>query len=446
MSEPLRKQQLQFDFHDPQEPRSLPKYGYWTLNTKTQSGGLRQRIYKLDQLEFVLKHCNKDVDTYMSQAFFAKQNRRAINVSSITHAFVDLDIYNTDKAHFSRDQMVMAIRIFCEDEGIPAPTMIISSGRGYYLKWMWDNPLPRKLAGVFTAALQRLIYLFQGFGSDSKCRDISRILRVVGTTNSKSGTRAEILHIEEEDGRPISYRFEDFCTEIFEHSFQDIREYREAAQERKKERKQYSPAQIRSFRAWKARKAGLHSNSWLDWHWRVVEDILTLGAMRNQNGLGVPEGQRDIIGHLMGCNLAPVVQPGQLWLELVEHSRMILPSGYIEGELRSHASTLLDRYKAAQEGKTVTYKGRQVSPVYTYSKDRMIELLEIERHEMKSMSALIDTREKYDRKNAKRSKTGLSREDWKETVKAGSAKETKPWEALGISRASYYRKKKSGDL
>jgi len=69
---------------------------------------------------------------------------------------------------------------------------------------------------------------------------------------------------------------------------------------------------------------------------------------------------------------------------------------------------------------------------------------------MKNMCALIDTREKYDRKNEKRReerrKTGLSREEWVESVREGSAKETKPWKRLGISRASYYRKLKSGDL
>lgn len=442
----FKQQQLQLQF-DPIESRQLPKFGYWTLNTKTNSGGLWQRVYKLGQMEYVLKHCNKDRDQYMSQAFFAKQNRRAINVSGITHAFVDLDIYHTDKAHFTQDQLVMAIRLFCEDENIPQPTMIIFSGRGYYLKWMWDTPLPRKLAGMFSAILSRLIERFEEFGSDSSCKDISRILRVVGTVNSKSGERAQLLDIEEVDGQPVTYNFEDFCREVFKYSPEQIRAWRDENEKYKTLReaadKKYSPAQIKAFAAYKARKSGLSAHSWTDWHWRCVEDILTLTGMR---GGVVKENQRDIFGHLLGCNLAHVVAPGQLWHELVAYSRMILPADYREKELKNHASTLLSRYQEAQLGKKVEFNGKMVSPIYTYSKDRMIDMLKIERHEMKNMCALIDTREKYDRKNEKRSKTGLSREAWAKSVREGSAKKTKPWDRHGISRASYYRKLKTGDI
>ncbi len=456
----LKQQQVQFEFDltDPIGSRQLPKFGYWTLNTKFGRGGFRQRVYKLGQMEFVLKHCNKERDQYMSQAFFAQPNRRAINVSGITHAYVDLDVYDPEKnsfaVDFTHDQMVTAVRMFCDDEGIPQPTMIISSGRGYYLKWMWDQPLPRRLAGVFTAVLGNLVDRFAHFGSDTKCKDISRILRVVGTVNSKSGERAKILDIEEHDGQPITYRFEEFCREVLPYTFEEIREYRRENEKYKKIREQldppakkYSTAQIKAFQAYKARKSGISNHAWTDWHWTCVEDILTLTSMR---GGVIQKGQRDIFGHLLGCNLAHVVAPGQLYHELVAYSRRILPTDYCEKELKSHASSLLSRYNDHVAGKKVEFNGKQVSPIYTYSKDRMIDMLEIERDEMKNMCALIDTREKYDRKNEKRReerrKTGLSREEWVESVREGSAKETKPWKRLGISRASYYRKLKSGDL
>ncbi|WP_176251168.1 hypothetical protein [Sulfitobacter sp. HGT1] len=435
-------QQLQFDLFDPIESRQLPKYGWWTLNTKYPDG-LKQTPYKLGQMEFVLNHCRKDVDQYMSQAFFATANRRAINISAITHGFVDLDVYdpkrNIRAASFTHSEMVTAIRMFCDDEGIPQPTMIISSGRGYYLKWMWDQPLPRKLAGVYTALLAGLIECFESFGSDRSCKDLSRILRVVGTVNSKNGERAKILDIAECNGQPLTHRFEEVCNQVFKYSFDQVKEFRREAAEFEKRKKHYSPAQIKAFAAYKARKSGLSTHAWTDWHWKVVEDILTLTGMR---GGRIKEGQRAIFGHLLGCNLAPVVAPGQLYHELVAYSRMILPSDYIEKELKNHASTLMSRYKDAQAGKTVEYNGKQYSPVYTYSKDRMIELLGIERDEMKNMTALIDTREKYDRKNEKRSTTGLSREEYE----GKSLSKTKPWEAMGISRATYYRRVKAGEI
>ena len=123
-------------FSDPYEGRVLPFKGFpfWTLNTFRQGGGMAQRPYRLEQMDFVLRNCAKDTDTYISQALFSKPNRRALNVAFVTHAYVDLDIYKLEHPPAVGTEGIL-IRLFCRDEGIPQPSAIISSGRGIYLKW-----------------------------------------------------------------------------------------------------------------------------------------------------------------------------------------------------------------------------------------------------------------------------------------------------------------------
>ena len=62
-------------------------------------------------------------------------------------------------------------------------------------------PLPRAAAGRAVAVNKALVRRFAAFGADPAAVDVSRILRVVGTTNSKSGERTEILWLNECDGR-----------------------------------------------------------------------------------------------------------------------------------------------------------------------------------------------------------------------------------------------------
>lgn len=53
-----------------------------------------------------------------------------------------------------------------------------------------------------------------------------------------------------------------------------------------------------------------------------------------------------------------------------------------------------------------------MSPVYTYKKETLIDLLQIESHEMKHLDCLIDKNEKYERKNQGRRVTGLTRDQF----------------------------------
>ena len=180
--------QSELGFTDPLEPRILPRRGwpFWTLNTQSPGGHMAQRPIDSVTWSGCCGTCGHGLDTYMSQAFFARPCRRSVHVAWLTHAYVDLDLY---KLPVPPQPGVAGIwlRTFCADEGIPEPSLIVFSGRGIYCKWCWSSPIPRAAAGRAVAVNRALVRRFGEWGADPRAVDVSRILRVVGTTNSRSG-------------------------------------------------------------------------------------------------------------------------------------------------------------------------------------------------------------------------------------------------------------------
>ncbi|CTQ47696.1 DNA-primase RepB domain-containing protein [Roseibium aggregatum] len=391
--------------NEPEEHRILPEWGWWTLNTRSNKNSrLDQRPFRRDQLEFVLKNINPDIDSYMSQAFFRGPNRRALNVQWITHAYVDLDTYNCPSLlGLTSDQIVNAIFLHCDDHNIPLPSYIVHSGRGLYLKWAWTSPLPQQAAGRATAVNKALVAQFAEFGADPKAVDVSRILRIIGTVNTKSGTRAEVVWACESNGVVRSYNFDDFADEILPFTLEELR----TAKKERAEIRVLSQERKRRQAAEEAKSEISKGLQWDDYNWKRLMDIRTLAERRYPEG--VPAGLRDTFGHFGACQLALTMPSGNLWNEVRAWTQIIIPDGnWLDQEFRGYCSSIFDRARRSAKGERVTFKGRTYDPIYTYGTDRMIEDLRIEPDEMRDMLVLFDRSEK----NRKRRK-GDSREDRK---------------------------------
>jgi hypothetical protein len=420
-------------FSDPLEPRVLPRGGwpFWTLNIMRAGGRMEQHPYRLHQMDFVLRQVRGDIDTYMSQALFSAPCRRALHLAWLTHAYVDLDLYKLPTPPNPGAAGIM-LRLFCDDEGIPQPSLIVSSGRGIYLKWCWSTPLPRAAAGRAVAVNRALVKRFEAWGADPSAVDVSRVLRVVGTTNTKSGTRAEILWQAERDSDVLTYDFEQFADEVLPFTLEEVRGFRDAAQQRQAQFHVLSQERQRRrvrTEAEEARKGGRRAFIPEDWHWGVLEDLRTLAALRSADGLVQP-GQRDLFGHIGACSLANVIPAGQLWHEIQAWSRIILPAEYAGNEdFRQHSSTLLRNAQRAAQGKTVTFHGRAFSPIYTYRAATIIDRLRITPDEMRHMTRLIDADEKRRR----------DREATRTQRRAAGVQDRAAYEAAAAERANEAR-------
>ncbi|MFN9773274.1 MAG: hypothetical protein ACK54X_11720, partial [Burkholderiales bacterium] len=112
--------------------------------TKAESGDFAQRIYAHDDALAVLLNlagCD-DLNTYLSQSGFASAGgRRTIQqVRALTSLWVDADFYKRPElAHLSAEQLMDAA--LARFAWMPTPTLLVESGRGAYLVWVFDKPL-----------------------------------------------------------------------------------------------------------------------------------------------------------------------------------------------------------------------------------------------------------------------------------------------------------------
>jgi hypothetical protein len=169
------------------------------LATLSPLWGWKEWNYSVDQAAAKASELSSlDVDTYTSQNAFKHGQRRAVsNVSCLASFFVDLDTYNTEHQGKSWIEIYRAI----ESTGLPPPTLGGSSGRGLQLVWTFRTTKSPKLLDGWQFVEQHLINVFSQFGADPKASDAARVLRLSGTINTKSGTRALLRVI----GEPVTF-------------------------------------------------------------------------------------------------------------------------------------------------------------------------------------------------------------------------------------------------
>lgn len=119
---------------------------------------------------------------------------------SIGVIFVDLDVYNTaiyNEYGGDPQKITEAILAQCDKAGIAKP-VLIHSGQGFYAYWVLAERYQLHGDASRIARWQhlqaRLIELLRDFGADSKVKDTTRVLRLVGTVNGKNGRPVSVTH------------------------------------------------------------------------------------------------------------------------------------------------------------------------------------------------------------------------------------------------------------
>lgn len=349
---------------------------------------LVQNSYPLHLLPEVVTALNPTLDSYISQAEFTKPNRRAVNLWRTGVLFVDLDTYHTDWRDLPPERIRDAILHECELEGWPNPSVILVSGRGLYLKW-FHTPIPRQALPRWAAIERRLVQLFASFGADPAAKDISRVLRIVGTTNTKSGQTVRVLHVEfGEDGKPIQYDLDYLAEWFLPKSREQISQERIEREARRQEYRKWQEARIRT-----GKTGNLSRKTLGDLNWTRLGDLQKLAEIRGR----LPDGQREpmLFWQLNFMLLSGAIEPSQIWFEAQALARNLGVTEHHNSEL----STLYAKAQAYRRGETVEYAGRQMPPLYTPKNQTLIDWLRITPDEERQMETIISRGEERRRRH-----------------------------------------------
>jgi hypothetical protein len=455
-----------FLYHD------LTRPGFTSL--VTPGGTVRQASFKLSELvDRVSAARAQSIDGYIAQNEFFRPNRRVVNCWRLTSFYVDLDTYKVPELQGRPPELLaQQLLMACDDQGIPQPTVVVFSGRGLQAKWILESPVLSSALPRWQAVQEELCRRLGPHGADPRALDASRVLRLVGTVNCKSGDTVRVVYWARtptlgaslrNDG-VVVYEFETFAENVLPVSRTEL-------QRQRAEREALEQAEIARREADARRRQAVRDNLTLIQGdttsgsgsanpgarrlvpsvlaWDRLDDLRRLAKLRGWHD-GAPSGQRNLFVFLGACFLATARVAPAFRAEVRELAREFAPT-WSHTEVQACTAAVLARVEAAARGEKIVFRGVEVDPRYCYSNTRLVELLEIAPSEMAEMRTIIDKtearRRDAARKKAKRRELGcLSRDEYcaRAEHRAQSAREMRAAGAtlaeiartLAISRAS----------
>jgi hypothetical protein len=250
---------------------------------------------------------------------------------SLRAVYVDLD------GMTDLDAVLDALR----EAKMPAPSLAVFSGRGLHLYWLLQ-PLPPKALPVWQRVTDALNAALLPLGADPKARDCTRVLRLVGTVNSKNGATVRGLIL-------TGYRWtlHELADEVLGH---------------RKPRPKASVRDIFAESGRQGRKAPrVISGSIYERWYKVYGDLLTIA--KHHGGL-IPEGHRDAWLFLTAVALSWFTKAEALEAEIENAARTF--TTLTPMEVRKVARTIQHRAELAAQGETVEWAGQKVDPRYRF--------------------------------------------------------------------------------
>jgi DNA-binding CsgD family transcriptional regulator len=235
---------------------------------------------------------------------------------------------------------------------LPGPSMVVYTGRGAHLYWCF-NRTPAAALPRWQRVQRTLVALTAG---DKQVVDVTRVLRVVGTTNplaaeGRKSVTGEVLN-------PGRYDFDWLCDQIVELPRAEIRDIRAARANK--------DAQDRA----ESRAAGKTAGSIFQvWYHRYTDLIKIADA--HWFG-GVPQGHRNSMLFMMATSLSWFTRSEALNDEILAVARHHMPS-FSDAEIQSTVSSVIKRATDAADGKHYEWNGEKIDPRYRFTSARIWE-------------------------------------------------------------------------
>lgn len=400
-------------YHDPE------RKGFVSILRKRPGDRMRQTTHKLEHLPRALSRLDGVGDIWVAQNEFFRPDRKLVHAARMPVNFLDLDTYNVPHlAVLNPEAQCDFFLAECVSAGVPEPTLVVYSGRGLQVKWILAEPAPSRAIPRWRSVQRDLLARFKGFGADARALDVSRVLRLEGSTNSRSGDVARVLHRAKvatmggslrQDGLVV-HAFDTLADTLLPFSRQDLADMRAEAEEHRRDWQ----TGVQAIEARRAdltlvpgalgKRHGTHANLRVfvrsQLAWDRIGDIRRLFELRGWLG-GAPPGERDVPVFLAACFLAEAKLAKDVMSELRPLVRLLAPD-WGEPEIKDCVSSVLERAQAHARGETVEFRGKQVSPRYGHSNATLIEKLCITPDEERQMQTIISKAEKRRRTNDRR--------------------------------------------
>jgi len=353
------------------------RFGYVKIGVK-DNNGWQDESFRVEELPERLKYLPKHRDSYLTQSEFKGPQKAVSNFLRTQVNFSDCDIYKIPLYQGREPEELRDIfLLFCADNGIPTPSLIVFSGQGLYPKWLFDYPIPYAALIKWRAIQQELLVRLTPLGADPGAIDVSRVLRIENTVNTKTGKFAKVLWVNEDHGKVARWDFDMLADEVLPHTKAELIEMRKKRAEAKKKHGIISSYDSEVLRQ-ELEQANRHIRE-------LSSEGLALARLKDLEiiaddrfgPMGVPQGERDKYIFYASIFIAQFIKnPLQFYPELRAMHQKLTPS-LPWNEIQSSTSTAYRKMLDAFAGKKVEYKGRMIEPRYKLKNQTIIEQLQI---------------------------------------------------------------------
>ena len=156
-------------------------------------------------------------DAYFSINSFWKESKTTENVRHLNAFVLDFDFYKKKQFQGMKPE---EFYLHIKDTLPFLPTAAINSGRGLYVIYAFDH-CSKVRVPLYKAIYARFLKLFDKYGMDSKAMNVTQVIRVPGSFNTKSMSDVTII-----DYNDTAYQLIDF-TEILEYTQEQVKQHKE---------------------------------------------------------------------------------------------------------------------------------------------------------------------------------------------------------------------------
>jgi hypothetical protein len=151
-----------------------------------------QHSYPAEKLYEILPAYGSLSDVYISQNRFYG-SRKSSRIAELSALFTDLDYYNIPDLRWMHPLGVLELALEnLQRARIPRPALGIATGRGIALVWRHE-PVPGYVLPKWNRCQKEIYEALEDLGADPAALDAARVLRLVGTYNSRSGALVESI-------------------------------------------------------------------------------------------------------------------------------------------------------------------------------------------------------------------------------------------------------------
>jgi hypothetical protein len=144
----------------------------------------KQKIYSVNELHVAVGEYAGRKNVWVSLNRF-RGGRRVANLQQLCAVYSDCDFYKIPELAgkdpaFAAECASEQLRL----EGIPDPSLIVSSGQGLQLVWFLE-PIPAHALPRWTAIQNRIHEALRPVGADAGSKDAAQVIRLAGTVHGK---------------------------------------------------------------------------------------------------------------------------------------------------------------------------------------------------------------------------------------------------------------------